>query len=86
LRNSIRNKVILLITDGDLNMGAPLELAAAYAYNIGAKTCVVTIGGSKEAVAIRKQLDILVAAGIVKWIHAAYKGDLIKALKACPGG
>jgi len=85
LRGSIRKKSIILITDGDLNMGAPIELAALYAYNNNVETCIITIGGSKDRVKIRNQLDFLSSAGIIHWVHAPSRGEMIRTLKQCLG-
>ncbi len=85
LRGSIRKKLIILITDGDLNMGAPIELAALYAYNNDVRTCIITIGSSKDRVKIKNQLDFLSSSGMLEWFHAASKGEMIRALKKCPG-
>ena len=85
LRNSIREKWIVVITDGDLNMGAPLELSIIYSSNNNINNCVITIGGDRDRIGIRKQLDLLVAAGLVKWYHAEIKKDAIKYLKICIG-
>ena len=66
-------------------MGAPIELAALYAYNNGVRTCIITIGGSKDRVKIRSQLDFLSSSGMLDWFHAASKGEMIRALKRCLG-
>ncbi len=45
LRSSLgREKIIVLITDGDINYGPPLELAALYAYNEGVSQYYITVG------------------------------------------
>lgn len=85
LRGSIREKFVILITDGDLNMGAPIELAVLYAFNSNVKTCIITIGGSKDRIKIRNQLDFLSTAGFLEWIHATSKGEMVNALKKCVG-
>lgn len=85
LRGSIRNKTIILITDGDLNMGAPIELAALYAHNNGITTCIITIGGSKDRIKIYNQLDFLSRVGLLKWMHATSKVEMIHALERCLG-
>ena len=45
LRGSLgREKTLVLITDGDINYGPPLELAALYAYNEGVTQYYITVG------------------------------------------
>ncbi len=85
LRNSVRKKGVIIITDGDLNMGAPLELAVIFAVNNNVETCVITIGGSRERIAIRRQLDLLSSAHLINWIHAETRSETVRALRTCFG-
>jgi len=61
-----REKLVVAITDGELNVGAPLSLAALYAANSGARLCIVVIG-RRGRISIERDLEALEARGLLSW-------------------
>jgi len=67
LRGAIhREKLVIAITDGELNVGAPLSLASLYAANSGARICIVIIG-RRGRISIESDLEALEAKGLLSW-------------------
>lgn len=84
LRGSHRRKEIVVLTDGDLNMGAPLELAIVFAVNTGNNLCIITIG-QREKIKISSQLATLAKSKLIEWRHADNVREAIASLFECSG-
>lgn len=84
LRGTHRKKEIILLTDGDLNMGAPLELATVFAVNSGVKPCIITIG-QRDKIRIAGTLTLLSKASLIEWRHAETNKEALNSLFECSG-
>lgn len=84
LRGSHRRKEIIVLTDGDLNMGAPLELAVAFAHNTGCWTCIITMG-QKDRIKIAQELNLLAKTGMIEWRHVEDMKGALATLFQCSG-
>jgi len=61
-----RDKLIVAISDGELNVGAPLSLATLYAANSEASLCIVVIG-RRGRISIERDLEALESRGLLSW-------------------
>jgi len=61
-----RDKLVIAITDGELNVGAPLSLATLYAANSGVRPCIVVIG-RRGRISVERDLEALEARGLLSW-------------------
>jgi len=84
LRRSYREKQVIVVTDGELNVGSPLELASLYARNSGVTTCIITMG-FREKVPLREKLEEVAAQGLIRWKHASSVEELSRHLLNCLG-
>ena len=84
LRGSHRRKEIIVLSDGDLNMGAPLELAILFAVNTGSNLCIITIG-QREKIKISTQLAILTKSKLIEWRHVENVREALANLFECSG-
>lgn len=72
-----RRKGIVLITDGDINLGIPLEAALLYASNAGVRMYTITVGEKPKTEEIyRKGME---AYGWT-YKHASSRGQLLSAI------
>ena len=78
LRRSVREKRVLLVTDGGFNEGVRLDHAALYARNTGVRVDIVTIGEEPRGDRAVIEATIKLTRGI--WAHATTKQELYKAL------
>ncbi len=77
LRNvRLGKKRIIVISDGELNAGIPLEYAVLYAKNTGTEVYYITIGAIQQ-VKIRELLNRLSQRNLITWIHASSKKEFI---------
>lgn len=79
LRNSIRNKRIIMITDGDYNAGIPLDLSIIYAINHNVDVNILTLG-LEHKLKIQYILDYLNKSGFIKWYNAESRNDCLRIL------
>lgn len=84
LRGSHRAKEIIVLTDGDLNMGAPLELAVLFSWNTGSRLCIITIG-QKEKIKVARNLEVLAKSRLLEWRHAESVKEALTILFECSG-
>ena len=84
LQDSVREKEIIVVTDGDYNAGAPLELAAIYANNMKTKLIVITIG-LKDKMKITNTLEFLSSNNLLTWIHTDKRSETLRALLTTAG-
>jgi Mg-chelatase subunit ChlD len=73
------DKKVIVVTDGDYNMGAPLENAIVYARSSGVKVAFITIGALSQ-VKIASTLESLKEDKLVDWYHVQGKTDLYSKL------
>jgi len=85
LRRSYREKQVVVVTDGELNVGSPLELASLYAKNSGVTTCIITMG-FRERVPLKDKLEEVEKQGLITWKHASSLEELSRHLLNCLGG
>lgn len=79
-----RPKRIIVISDGESNIGSPVQLAALYARNSGISLCVVVIG-RRDRIPLASVLDWISEAGIGEWRVAETVSEAEKALAECTG-
>lgn len=84
LRGSHRRREIIVLTDGDLNMGAPFELSVIYASGTGARLCFITMG-QRDRVKVAAQLAVYSKSSVLEWRHAETMRDAMEALFDCSG-
>ncbi len=76
-----RIKGVLLITDGDINLGVPLEAALLYAHNSGVFIYTITLGDKPKTEDLYKRL--MERYGWV-YKHASTKNQLLSAIIEYP--
>ncbi|MCE4601211.1 MAG: VWA domain-containing protein [Desulfurococcales archaeon] len=79
LRKSLRKRKIVMITDGDYNAGAPLELATIYAANHRVDVNILTLG-VKEKIKIVETLEYLEKNNLLNWYNAETKTEALRNL------
>ena len=81
---SQRRKKIVVLSDGESNIGSPVELAALYARNTGIPVCIVVIG-RRERVPLARILDWMGEAGIGEWRSVETVAEAERVLAECTG-
>ncbi len=85
LRRTQRPRLVVVFSDGELNVGSPLELAALYASNSGVRLCIATIG-YEDRIRLAERLRMLQAKGLVEWRNATSMQKLESETARCIGG
>ncbi len=83
LRRTPRPRIVAVFTDAGFNAGIPLEAAAIYASNMGARLTIVTLGKppSGDEKTLLERLSRYGAA----WIHASTRTELLAAARRALG-
>jgi len=80
-----RGKLVVAISDGELNIGSPLELAALYANNSGVALCIIVIGRRKRY-QIRDSLERLSGYKMLVWHEVDTVSEAESTLLQCLQG
>ena len=86
LRNtpSQRRKKIVVLSDGESNIGSPVQLAALYARNSEISLCIIVIG-RRDRIPLASVLDWISEAGIGEWRVVESVSEAEQALAECTG-